>query len=88
MGPFAMKYWDKFDKNFGKLATCARYVFKAPGSSSGIERVFSQISRQIGFNSTRTLSETLVVINQSNHLSDKFILKLKKFCTRNNISFD
>ena len=88
MGPMAMKYWENFDKNFGKLATCARFIFKAPGSSSAIERVFSQISRRIGTNSTRTLSETLVVLNQSNHLSDKFILRLKNFCTRNNISFD
>ena len=88
MGPNVMKYWQQHGKTFGKLAKCAEFIFKAPTSSSVIERVFSQITNQIGQHGTRIHSDTLVVMNQSNYHSDKFIQKLKQFCRQNNIRFD
>ena len=88
MGPNVMKYWQQHGKTFGKLATCAEFVFKAPTSSSAIERVFSHITNQIGQHGNRILSDTLVAMNQSNQHSDKFIQKLKNFCKRHNIGFD
>ena len=88
MGPQVMKYWQLHGKTFGKLAKCAEFIFKAPTSSSVIERVFSQITNQIGQHGTRIHSDTLVVMNQSNYHSDKFIQKLKQFCRQNNIRFD
>ena len=88
MGPKVMKYWQHHEKTFGKLASCAEFLFKAPTSSSVIERVFSQITNQIGQHGTRVHSDTLVVINQSNQHSDKFIQKLKKFCKQHDIGFD
>ena len=82
MGPKAKKYWALNRKNFEKLGLCADYIYKIPASSSEIERVFSRISNQIGHNSNRTKSETLVIINQSNNTSDQFIKKLKQYCTK------
>ena len=88
MGPKVTKYWQQYGRSFGKLEKCAEFLSKAPTSSSAIERVFSQITNQIGQHGTRVLSDTLVSMNQSNCNSDKFIQKLKHFCKQHNIGFD
>ena len=88
MGPQVMKYWQQHGKTFGKLAKCVEFIFKAPSSLSVIERVFAQITNQIGHHGTRIHFDTLVVMNQSNHHSDKFIQKLKQFCKQHNIRFE
>ena len=88
MDPQVMKYWQQHGKTFEMLAKCVEFIFKAPSSLSVIERVFAQITNQIGHHGTRIHFDTLVVMNQSNHHSDKFIQKLKQFCKQHNIRFE